>query len=68
MKKPRCTCQLAYGPAEGIPAELHDDDCLLYLAALAAEEVRQRFMTLARGRTDEVAEGASDGSWTTEND
>lgn len=44
--EPRCTCALAYGPAENVPGELHDEDCLLYLATLASEEAAERFKTL----------------------
>lgn len=53
MKKPCCTCQLAYGPAEEVAPELHDEDCLLYLQALAAEEIRERSKTLQRAVTED---------------
>ncbi len=51
--KPCCTCQLAYGPAEEVAPELHDEDCKLYLQALAAEEMRERARTLAQARAEE---------------
>lgn len=64
--KPRCNCPLAHGPAETVAPELHDEDCALYLEALAAEEVRERFKTLARAFADEVAAGIRCGEWVTE--
>lgn len=33
----RCTCLLAIGAADTVPAHLHDEDCALYFAMLERE-------------------------------